>query len=67
MIKKKEKQTALFIGTLLVQNCEDENSRIRIGFDTSVKEATKRGSSIPRIPERSYCTFVLFKDTLVGI
>ena len=29
------------------------------------KEATKRGSSIARIPEMSYCTFVLFKDTLV--
>ena len=59
MIKKKEKQTALFIGTLLVQNCEKHFRRPEGHIFSD--------SSIARIPERSYCTFVLFKDTLVGI
>ena len=71
--KHKKKQTALFIGNRWVQNCEKRSrrpegkqSRTLIGFSIFTKEATKRGSSVARIPERSYCTFVLFKDTLVG-
>ena len=44
-----------------------ENSRTQIGFNTFVKEATQRGSGVARIPETSYCTFVLFKDRLVRI
>ena len=73
VIKTKEKQMALFIGVLWVQNCgrhfrrpEGKNSRSQIGFNTFNKEATTRGSRIARIPQMSYCTFVLFTDTLVG-
>ena len=47
MIKTKEKQTALFMEILWVQNCgkqfekpEGKNSRTEIGFDTLMKEAT---------------------------
>ena len=63
----------LFIGNLSVQNCEKrftrlegENSRTLIGFSMFTKEAAKLGSSFARIPEASYFTFVLFKDTLAG-
>ena len=57
-IKMNEKQTALFIGILSVQNCgkhfkrpEGKNSRTQIGFNTFMKDATKRGSSIARLPK----------------
>ena len=73
MIKTKGKQTELFIGIRWVQNCEKRSRRLEgtnfrtlIGFRKFTKEATKRGSGIARIPETSYCTFVVFKDTLVG-
>ena len=42
---------------------EGKYFRTQIGFNTFIKEATKRGSSIARIPIMSYCTCVLFKDT----
>ena len=73
MIKTEEKQTALFIGIRRVPNCgkhsrrlEGKNSRTQIGFSTFMKEATKRDSSIARIPKISHCIFALFKDSLVG-
>ena len=73
MINMKEKQTELFIGNRWVQNCEKrfrklEGKKFRtlIGLSIFTKEAIKRGSSIARIPEMSYCTLVLCKDTLVG-
>ena len=60
LIKMKENLTALFIGILWVQNCgkqfrsqEDELSRIRIGFDTSMKEVTRWGSSIASVLKHS--------------
>ena len=64
---------ALFIGNRWVRNCgkhfrrpEGKNSRTQIGFNASMKEATTRGSSITRISKKAHCTFVPFKDTLVG-
>ena len=36
------------------------------GFNTIIKEATNRGSSIARTPNMFYFIIVLFKDTLVG-
>ena len=68
-----EKQTALFKRNRWVQNCEKrfrrlegKNYRSLIRFIIFTKGATIRGSSIARIPEMSHCTFVIFKDTLVG-
>ena len=68
MSKMNEKLTELFIGILWFQNCgkhfrspEVENSRSRIGFNTF------HGPVLQEFQHMSYCTFVLFKDTLVGI
>ena len=48
MMKMNEKLTALYIGVLWVQTCgkhfrstEGESSRIRIGFNTFMKEVTR--------------------------
>ena len=45
---------------------EGKNSRTLTGLRIFQDEATKLGSSVPRIPEMSCCTFVLFKDKPVG-
>ena len=44
----------------------DEHFRTRTSFDTFMKEVTKWGSSIAWVPKFSYCTFVPFKDTVLG-
>ena len=51
---------------MVFRRLEGKNSRTLIGFSMFTKEATKLGSRVARIPETSYCTFVPFKDTLVG-
>ena len=73
MVYTKGKQTAILIGNQWVQKCEKrfrrleaKKSRTLIGHIIFTEEATKRGSSIARIPETSYCIFVLVKDTMVG-
>ena len=62
--KMKEKLTTLLIGTRWAQNCgkhctsqEDENYRIRIGSNTSMKDVTKWGSSVAWNSSISYCIF----------
>ena len=74
LLKMNEKLTVQFIGIRWVQNCEKQvrrvegkNSRTQIGFNTFMKQAERGGSSIPLIPKKYCCTFVPFKDSLVGI
>ena len=61
-----------FIGIRQDRNCsersrteEHEISMKKNGFDTSMKEVTRRGSSFVRIPKIPWLIFEQFKDTLV--
>ena len=66
-------QTALFIGNEWVQNCEKrfrrlegKNYRTPIRFSTFVKKQQNEVPVLQEFQNMSYCTFVLFKDALVG-
>ena len=76
MTEMNEKLTALFIGIRCVQNCEKhfrwpegENSRTQISFNTHIDEGGNkmRFQYCMNLKKKTYCIFVSFKDTLVGI
>ena len=59
------------IGIRRFQNCwkpsetrEQESFRTKSGFNASMKEATRRGSSTAKVLENPWCIFVQFEGTL---